>query len=237
LSGTVRLRLPRHVIAGDAGIAVVTVNNAGPGVADGSLGVAVDVSADGATALGQVGIRTVVVRLKAGRSATVAVPFKLPAALAGGSYMVLAQVDSGNAFVEADEANNTAVSAPVAVAARTVAITASAAVVPGTARAGRVAVVGVVLANSGTVASSGAITFTVTATPAAGGAAEGVVLATRATPVAAGGRRAVRLWFAVPSEWVGAYVLSVRVAPAAGSSDAWSASATAGVDVLASRVG
>jgi N-acetylneuraminic acid mutarotase len=215
LTGTIRAHLVGQVIAGDKGDVSVTVINDGTGDAFGKFNITLvaspDASADDAVQIGaDVGRR---IHLKHDQKETYAIHFQLPADLTDGSYTILALIDSGNAFIESNEMNNTVNGPTVAVAAQVHDIAAADLSVKATLSIGKSAHVDLDLLNAGNMSETGEVMLTLSATLI--GSSDSVNLTTidRHLSLEAGRKKSFSIPLRVPAGWAGQYQFTATVTP------------------------
>ena len=194
----------------------MVVTNSGNQAAKGTIEIDEFLSTDSASV--PVGVQEVThvtrnINLKAGKSATFALPgFKYPSSL-NGQYFIVAQVKDIKGITESDTTNNTGASSAITIAPAFIDLhnlfTGSLAspLVPGKRATLQVPVI-----NDGNTTAKGVATFTVTATTNSQGTG-GTTLATIKRPVALGAGKTAKynLSFLVPTLSPGTYFVVTNV--------------------------
>lgn len=209
LTASVQAQLPSAAVGGQTkGKAAVAVTNAGSDTLSGNVTVSLYASADGTLDGNDTLITSVVKKLKlsAGKAKSVAMKFLFPA-VADGDYQILGKVESAG---ETDAANNTsATGTTVRIAAPFVDLLP--AVQSTAAKKGKLKAT-IDLQNLGNVTAAGPLTFTLTATPEAGGAPVAIATVSKSVNLKSGAAKKAVLNVALPAGLAaGNYQLSVAI--------------------------
>ncbi len=209
-------------VGGGKGVAHVTVRNAGPAAADGTVTVQLLLST---TATADPGTTTPItsvplaVRLKPGQSKATTVRFTYPAGTTDGTRYVVAAVDADGKLPQVDATAATAASAGLAYRHASVDLSATAAAATG--RAGKRASVVLRVHNAGSVTAAGPVSFAVSLSGGSLTAAVTLPAVTHAVSVKAGATKAVPVPFTVPAGLAaGTYTVTVTLSPTTTPADA-----------------